>query len=327
MPKKRESNGIAGKEFTGALENSKVGDAAGTQHGAVTAVASLGKRRVAADLRPETINPPIQEPDYADLFEHAPVGYMLLDASGRIESINQAGAAILGWDHSWLAGKLFARSVVHSDKYLLHAYLRKVCGCEERVNQLLRVKNRQGRLVNLRLIGVRGKTVPAGAIVCRCIMIEVSGEQESAYRLRHPSSRLGAVERFEQPVRIQQLLDSVQRVLQLDAQDAELARDRSIVARRFARLTEREREVMIMVVSDLSTKEIANQLVISPRTVEHHREHVMVKMQARSIADLVAMAVLCDIHRLNFRTHPQDARKSWVRTVGMKSASDPSRRD
>jgi DNA-binding CsgD family transcriptional regulator len=137
----------------------------------------------------------------------------------------------------------------------------------------VRVRNREGRLIRLVLVSVRGKT-SAGAEGCRSIMIEWSDDQDADHGL--------------------------------PLQAGEVEREKGIVAGRASRLTERERQVMKLVVSDLSNKEIARRLMISPRTVEHHREHVMVKMEAHSIADLVTMAVLCGIHPLNF---PTDARR------------------
>ena len=58
---------------------------------------------------------------------------------------------------------------------------------------------------------------------------------------------------------------------------------------RFRRLTKREREVMQLVVAGKKTKEIAEKLRVSPRTIDTHRASVMRKMDARSAVDLAAM--------------------------------------
>jgi FixJ family two-component response regulator len=60
---------------------------------------------------------------------------------------------------------------------------------------------------------------------------------------------------------------------------------------RFRRLTKREREVMQLVVAGKKTKEIAEQLDLSARTVEHHRASVMHKMEVRTVVELVSMAI------------------------------------
>lgn len=109
----------------------------------------------------------------------------------------------------------------------------------------------------------------------------------------------GAVDFLEKPFSEKQLLAGVARALQRDRRDREIARERTVVRDRYAGLTPREREVFALVVSDLPNKEIAHRLKISPRTVEHHREHLMLKMQANSLTELITMAVLCGIHELH----------------------------
>ena len=61
--------------------------------------------------------------------------------------------------------------------------------------------------------------------------------------------------------------------------------------RRRSLLTHREREVLDLVVAGKANKEIAAALGLSPKTVEVHRSHVMEKMQASSIAELVRLVV------------------------------------
>jgi FixJ family two-component response regulator len=60
---------------------------------------------------------------------------------------------------------------------------------------------------------------------------------------------------------------------------------------RFAQLTQREREVLALLIEGLPTKLIAHRLGISARTTEHHRAAVMQKMQARTVSHLVRMAL------------------------------------
>lgn len=113
--------------------------------------------------------------------------------------------------------------------------------------------------------------------------------------------KAGAVDFLEKPFGERRLLASVQQALERDACERRLAREKDLVHRRHARLSPREREVFRLVVSDLSNKEVARRLRISPRTVEHHREHVMLKMGARSLTELITMAVICGIHELHLR--------------------------
>ncbi|MGH8274645.1 MAG: response regulator transcription factor [Gammaproteobacteria bacterium] len=109
----------------------------------------------------------------------------------------------------------------------------------------------------------------------------------------------GAVDFLEKPFNEKTLFDSVRQALAKDATDRALTAERSVVRDRYENLSPREREVFALVVSDLPNKEIARRLKISPRTVEHHREHVMLKMQANSLAELITMAVLCGVHELH----------------------------
>jgi len=139
---------------------------------------------------------PSRIPDYVDLFEHAPVGYMLLDASGCIERINRTGAAMLGWDQEWLVGKPFSRWISNNDKQLFRAHQHALSGGERCTSHDLRAKNRQGRTVSLRLESTLETNHLEGGARCRSIMIDVSGEQQSARKLRLLQSQLTHVARL-----------------------------------------------------------------------------------------------------------------------------------
>jgi two-component system response regulator FixJ len=111
--------------------------------------------------------------------------------------------------------------------------------------------------------------------------------------------KCGAVDFLEKPFSEKELLTSVHQALNKDLDDRRLAREQALVQQRFSNLSPREQQVFALVVSDLPNKKIARELMISPRTVEHHREHLMLKMQAHSTAELITMAVLCGIHTLH----------------------------
>lgn len=108
----------------------------------------------------------------------------------------------------------------------------------------------------------------------------------------------GAVDFLEKPVSRQSLLEAVRHALQRNAEARRIVEQRAHVTHRYAELSPREQEVFALVVSDRPNKEIARQLKISPRTVEHHREHLMLKMHANSFAELITMAMLCGVHQL-----------------------------
>ncbi|CAI8971812.1 two-component system, LuxR family, sensor kinase FixL [Pseudomonas sp. IT-P253] len=128
--------------------------------------------------------------DYRELFERAPFGYVLLDASGRICKINSTGAAMLGWKPAWLTGESLARWVVGADKQLFQAHLSKLGSAGGCINQKLRVKNRQGRIATLWLKSDREPNIYGHIEHFRSVMIDVSGEQASALKLRSLQSQL-----------------------------------------------------------------------------------------------------------------------------------------
>jgi len=102
--------------------------------------------------------------------------------------------------------------------------------------------------------------------------------------------KAGAVEFLTKPFHDQELLDAIHTAIR---SDRERRREAVLVAElqeRYATLTERERQIMTLVVVGRANKQIAAELNLSEMTVKVHRGQVMRKMQARSLPELVRMA-------------------------------------
>jgi FixJ family two-component response regulator len=102
--------------------------------------------------------------------------------------------------------------------------------------------------------------------------------------------KAGAIEFLTKPFRDQDLLDAIQDGIERDRSQRQAAALVDDLRSRFAALTSREREIMLKVASGRPNKQIAAELKLSEFTVKVHRGHVMQKMKAKSLADLVRMA-------------------------------------
>lgn len=103
--------------------------------------------------------------------------------------------------------------------------------------------------------------------------------------------KIGAQDFIEKPCDEEALLSSIRNALAWDESRVEQRIEMSELRRRRATLTERETEVMDLVVTGLLNKVVGARLGISERTVEIHKAKVMLKMQARTLSDLIRMSI------------------------------------
>jgi FixJ family two-component response regulator len=125
-------------------------------------------------------------------------------------------------------------------------------------------------------------------------IIIVTGHGDIPMSVR--AMKAGAVDFLTKPFRDQDMLDAVAQAIERDRVRRDSERALTEVRRLFESLTTREREIMTLVTAGLMNKQAAAELDLSEITVKIHRGHVMKKMGVRSLADLVRMAEILELH-------------------------------
>jgi FixJ family two-component response regulator len=119
-------------------------------------------------------------------------------------------------------------------------------------------------------------------------IIFITGHADVQMSVR--AMKAGAMGFLPKPFRDQELLDAVQQSIEKSREIRSKQMQDEALARKFAELTLREREILAFVTSGRMNKQIAGELGVAEITVKVHRAQVMRKMGARSLADLVRMA-------------------------------------
>jgi FixJ family two-component response regulator len=145
-------------------------------------------------------------------------------------------------------------------------------------------------VLDVRLPGMSGLTfqqeLAKEGVTLPVIFITGHGDIPMSVR----AMKAGAVEFLSKPFHDQDLLDAIHAAIERDRKRRREAMRVAELRERFATLTERERQIMTLVVIGRANKQIAAELTLSEMTVKVHRGQVMRKMLARSLPELVRMA-------------------------------------
>lgn len=152
--------------------------------------------------------------------------------------------------------------------------------------------NRRGCLIlDIRMPGMSGldlqKELANRHSILPIIFITGHGDVPMAVQ----AMQAGAIDFIQKPFRDQELIDSVNRALELVNKNFGQLEQQEVITKNINTLTNREREIVDLIVDGKSNKLIADELCVSQRTVEVHRARAMEKMQADSVAHLVRMVV------------------------------------
>ena len=146
-------------------------------------------------------------------------------------------------------------------------------------------------IIDVRMPGIGGLEVQerlrAEGIALPVIVITGHGDVPLAVR----AMKAGAVDFVEKPFAEGAILAAIERALEIAMRKRETGSDVTDAEARLSPLTEREHEVLRLLVAGKQNKVIAYELGISPRTVEIHRARVMEKTRSRSLSELVRVAI------------------------------------
>lgn len=151
-------------------------------------------------------------------------------------------------------------------------------------------------VLDVRMRGMSGldvqKKLTAMGAPIPIIILSGHGDVPMAVR----ALKAGASDFMEKPFSPQILIDRIRQVIEQDAETRRQRAERKIIQHRLSCLSDRQREVLDLVVAGLTTNQIARRLSLSPKTVYAHRAEALGKMKTGSIADAARQLVLANSH-------------------------------
>ena len=142
-------------------------------------------------------------------------------------------------------------------------------------------------VLDVRLPGISGlsvlDTLRAQGVDQPVVMLTGHGTVEMCRR----AFKAGAAEFLEKPVNDELLIEALQNAVRQHVKSRQRHQADRAARERYAQLSEREREVLGLIIEGLTNKEIGRALTLSPRTVESHRANLFAKLEAESLAQLI----------------------------------------
>jgi FixJ family two-component response regulator len=157
--------------------------------------------------------------------------------------------------------------------------------------------DRPGCLVTeFRLLGINGLELQdtLAADYCSLPIVFVAANAETRLSVR--AMQNGAVTVLEKPLSHQELWDSIRRALTRDENTRRIDAKHTMVRRRLGLLTEKERQVLDLMIQGKANKLIASRLDVSVRTVEARRHQIFQKTKTDSVAELVRLILMSEPH-------------------------------
>jgi FixJ family two-component response regulator len=142
-------------------------------------------------------------------------------------------------------------------------------------------------VLDVRMPGISGlsvlDTLRAQGVDQPIILLTGHGTVEMCRR----AFKAGAAEFLEKPVNDELLIETLQNAVRQHVKSRQRHQADRTARERYAQLSEREREVLGLIIEGLTNKEIGRALTLSPRTVETHRANLFAKLEAESLAQLI----------------------------------------
>jgi FixJ family two-component response regulator len=153
-------------------------------------------------------------------------------------------------------------------------------------------------VLDVRLPGQSGLDIQSELVKrnCHIPIIFMTGHGDIPMTVR--AMKAGAIDFLPKPFRDQDMLDAVSKAIQNDRKRRDHENAVAGLKAHYELLTPREREIMALVAAGLMNKQVAAQIGIAEITVKIHRGHIMRKMGAKSLADLVRMADVLGVARM-----------------------------